>query len=163
MTDINAIYVAGVSLDADEIAPGLWQGSVPPSGPKLRKAGFGLVVLAAREWQLLDEVFEGVRVVRAPLDDNEAIPLPRKDLAGALMAARQTAAAIEDGTKCLVTCAAGRNRSGLISALTLHLLYGWPGHRCIQVVRAGRPAAMDSYPSLSNRRFQEALLKLGGP
>jgi protein-tyrosine phosphatase len=119
------------------------------------------VVLSAREWQLHDEPFDDVVVIRAPLDDFDERPIPRGDLAGALKAARQTAKAIEGGTKCLVTCAAGMNRSGLISALTLHLRYGWPGERCIQAVQEGRtPSAKDGYEALSNERFKEALRRL---
>jgi protein-tyrosine phosphatase len=147
-------------IDADEIVPGLWQGSVPPRGNKLRRAGFHLVVLAAREWQLFDETFEGVEVVRAPLDDEDILPIPRGDLRGALQAAHRTAEAIAKGKKCLVTCAAGMNRSGLISALTLHLLYGWPGETCIREVQEGRGPAKDGYLPLSNQQFLRFLRNL---
>jgi len=147
------------AFEADEIAPGLWQGSVPPSGRKLATAGYGLVVLSAREWQLHGETFDGVEVVRAPLDDDED-PMPREDLRGALRAARLTAEAVNAGKKCLVTCAAGMNRSGLISGLTLHLLYGWPGERCIREVRTHRRWAMDGYPPLANDEFKAILEKL---
>lgn len=149
------IYTAD-EIDADEVYPGLWQGSVPPRGNRLAREGFGLVVLAAREWQLFDETFEGVEVVRAPLDDDELVPIPRADLAGALKAARRTAEAVANGTKCLVTCAAGVNRSGLISALTLHLLNDWPGSKCIKVVQERRLAS----GVLSNARFRAVLLRL---
>jgi protein-tyrosine phosphatase len=147
-------------LDADEISPGLWQGSVPPRGRKLRKAGFDVVVLAAREWQLYDDVFEDIEVIRAPLDDKEVEPITRNDLRGALQAARQVAEAVAQGKKCLVTCAAGLNRSGLVTALTLHLLHGWSGARCAQQVRKMRTWPRPDYSPLSNEQFLAILGRL---
>jgi len=152
-----------VMIDADEIVPGLWQGSVPPQGAELQKAGFDLVVLSAREWQpdvFDDGFFEGVEVVTAPLDDDEIVPIPREDLRGALKAAHLSAEAIADGKKVLITCAAGMNRSGLISAMTMHLLYGWAGEVCMQEVREGRGVRRDGMWPLDNRQFEDLLERL---
>jgi hypothetical protein len=149
-------------LDAHEIAPGLWQGSFPPPGPAVAQGGFNLLVLCARELQPPSNQFHNVAVVHAPNDDNAAFgPLTREKLGVALQAARRSVKAIENGQRVLVTCAKGMNRSGLVSALTLHLLYGWPGEQCIQQVRSCRKGK-DGYRPLSNSDFTGALRRLSG-
>lgn len=147
-------------LDAHEIAPGLWQGSVP--SPAIRASDFSVLVLCAREHQTLSfNCGPGISILRAPNDDSAAFPLTREKLSLALSAARQVKAAIEQGKQCLVTCAAGMNRSGLVSALTLHLLYGWDGDSCIRRVRKRRGKLM-GYRPLSNSEFTAALRRLKG-
>lgn len=149
-------------LDADEIVPGLWQGSWPSFGRVVHNAGFHTLVLTARELQYPAEMYPGVKVIHAPNDDNEErYPFTRERLAVALQAARQVAADVQAGKQVLVTCAAGKNRSGLVSALTLHLLYGWPGTDCAALVRRKR-IPLDGYPALSNPVFSRALSNLQG-
>lgn len=58
-----------------------------------------------------------------------------------LMAAR-LAGEIDDSGCVLTMCNAGRNRSGLLSALIIHHLLGIPGADAIEVVRARRPNAL---------------------
>lgn len=148
-------------IDAHQIVPNLWQGSRPPPGDTLTKGGFHCLVLCAREFQPAAATYPNVRVIHAPNDDSAYFPLNRDKLAVALSAARSVALLIQQGKSCLVTCAAGMNRSGLVSALTLHLLYGWPGGRCIQQVREQRgPNLRDGYRPLSNPEFVEALQRL---
>jgi protein-tyrosine phosphatase len=148
-------------IDASEIAPGLWQGSIPPRGKKLSRLGFDQLVLSAREWQFKPEQFPGVDVVNAPNDDHaELYPLTRDKLRTAVQAARGVVEALARGQKVLVTCAGGMNRSGLVSALSLHLLYGWAGIRCIQEVRAKRGPGKDGYTPLSNDEFVDVLSRL---
>lgn len=148
-------------IDASEIAPGLWQGSIPPRGKKLSRLGFDLLVLAAREWQFSPELYHDVQVINAPNDDNEDLyPLTRDKLLMALQAAREVAETVSQGGKALVTCAAGMNRSGLVSALALHLLYGWSGARCIREVRVKRGLGKDGYVPLSNDKFVAVLRRL---
>ena len=148
-------------IDADEIAPGLWQGSIPPKGKKLSRLGFDLLVLAAREWQFRPELFHDVEGINAPNDDNAQLyPLTREKLHTALQAARRVVEGLVRGETVLVTCAAGMNRSGLVSALALHLLYGWSGSRCIQEVRTKRGPGKDGYLPLSNSEFVDVLRRL---
>lgn len=148
------------TLDAHEIVPGLWQGSVPTLGKGVAQGGFHLLVLSAREHQYPSVYFPGVAVVNAPNDDNAAYgPLTREKLKVALQAARRVVKTVKAGKAALVTCAAGLNRSGLVSALALHLLHGWSGDRCIKQVRARRPAKKHIRP-LSNSDFTAALRRL---
>lgn len=147
-------------LEAHEIVPYLWQGSVPPKGDTLQDAEIKVLVLCAREWQIPADEFPGVRVIHAPNDDSAQWPLTREKLRSAVQAARQVTTAVHDGQTCLVTCAAGMNRSGLVSALALHMLYDWSGLKCIQHVRQKRGPHRDGYKPLSNPEFTDALRQL---
>ncbi len=133
-------------LDATEIAPGLYQGSKPPTGPALRNAGFDTLALTAKEVQPPSPDFPGVRVLRASLDDRPWVPVQE---AHAL--ARQVAAEVRAGRKVLVTCYMGWNRSGLVTMLALWYLTGWPGSRVVQHVRRRRPVP----GAMANRYFEE--------
>lgn len=147
-------------IEAHEIVPGLWQGSVPPRGNTLARYGFEAVVLAASEFQFPSDLFEGITVIHAPNDDDGS-PLTREQLATAITASKVVAARVKDGQKVLSTCAAGVNRSGLVCALALHFIYGWNGDHCIGVVRRKRKLP-GLRQALSNRFFTEALRKLPG-
>lgn len=148
-------------LDAHEIGVGLWQGSFPPPGSMVREAGFDMVVLCARELQVSPETFPGVRVLHAPNDDSVALPLTKEKLRIAVRAADDVVRVIQAGGRVLVTCAAGLNRSGLVSALALHRLYGWAGDECVRTVRAKRIASK-RHPgkALSNAEFVAAIRRL---
>ena len=146
-------------IEASEITKNLWQGSVPEPGTYVAEAGFDVLVLSAREHQRSSIYYPGVQVLHAPNDDNERYPFTREKLRIALHAARQSAEAIKEGKSVLVTCAAGLNRSGLISALTLHFLHGWSGAQCIKVVREKRGLWRDPQP-LSNDEFVTVLNRL---
>ena len=149
-----------MKLDADEIVPHLWQGALPPTGSAVSQAGFDLLVLCAREHQLPSVYFHDVEVVNAPNDDNEAFgPLTREKLRVALQAAHKVVETVKAGKSALVTCAAGMNRSGLVSALALHLLHGWSGSKCIKQVRKKR-GPRGGYRPLSNSDFTAALRRL---
>jgi protein-tyrosine phosphatase len=52
------------------------------------------------------------------------------------------AAAIDDGGVVLTMCAAGRNRSGLMSALVVRSYLGIPGAAALEIVRLRRPRAV---------------------
>lgn len=129
----------------------------------MRDNGFDLLVLCAREHQFIDdhEAFQGLTVVRAPNDDSVHYPLTREKLRTAVGASSEVVRALKANQQVLVTCAAGLNRSGLVTALSLHKLYGWSGEKCIAAVRKGRKSK--NYPHikpLSNSEFQMALRKL---
>jgi protein-tyrosine phosphatase len=149
-------------IDANEIAPGLWQGSIPPTGSELKRSGYTAVVLCAWEYQYKggDHLFPGVRVIRAPNRDSKEPPT-EEELRVAISAAQAAAQEVVGGGKVLVTCVAGMNRSGLVSALALHLLYGWPGTECIKQVRRMRNQFTNLYQHpLGNQHFVRSLCSL---
>lgn len=140
-------------FSAHEVYPGLWQGSAPPAGTFLRQRGYTHVALCAIEHQPPASWFQGVRVIHAPNDDNFD-GITRNQMLGAISTARLVANAVRDGGNVLVTCRMGQNRSGLVSALALHMLTGKPGCDCVQVVQKARPKA------LRNPAFVEMLTRL---
>lgn len=137
------------------IAPKLWQGPCPPSFQRVIEDGFSLVVFCADEIQPTVLPPRQLQVLYAPMDDNAARPINDEEWALAVRAARLVATASHAGERCLVTCAAGLNRSGLVSALALHYRFGVPGRDAIALVRRGPgPAA------LHNASFVARLLPL---
>lgn len=54
------------------------------------------------------------------------------------------AQAVLAGQRVLVTCAEGRNRSGLVNAVVLHQLTGWDGDTCIRHIQHRRARALDN-------------------
>jgi protein-tyrosine phosphatase len=137
-------------IDASLILPRLYQGAAPPPGAALKERGFDVLVLTAREYQPPDVAFPGVRVLRAPLDDEER-PLSEEERISVIRTAREAASALEEGKRVLVTCAQGRNRSGLLSAIIAHMTTGAPGWRCAEIVSERRPGA------LTNRAFRRTM------
>lgn len=103
-------------FDATRIAPYLYQGSAPPEGSAVRDGGFDILMLCAEEHQPSGSRFPGVHVVHAPLDDGF---LPPDEWRRARRAGAVVARAVRSGYRVLVTCAMGRNRSGLVVALAL--------------------------------------------
>ena len=147
-------------LDANEIVPGLWQGSFPMPGNQVKDKGFTHLVLCARELQPPANLYPGVQVIHAPNDDSPIYgSLGEVELKTAVRAARRATEALKDGGRVLVTCAAGANRSGLVNGITLHLLYGWSGRKAIDQIRRKRKL-QDGYPPLSNDEFVAALMNL---
>ncbi len=140
---------------SDQVATGIWQGAAPPTGPELYRLGFGMVVLCAMEYQPgpAQTAFPGVEVVYAPNDDTFG-GVTQEQLAGALKAARQVKQAVLAGKRVLVTCRMGKNRSGLVSALAMHMLTGMPGLSCIRQIQNKRKGAM------RNPAFNEAVGRL---
>lgn len=131
------------------IVPGLAQGGCPSVGPWVRAYGFDTLVLAAEEYQPSAESFPGVRVVHVPLDD--AVPTER-DKRAISAAGHFVAVEVSRGHRVLVTCQAGRNRSGIIVAVALRHLYRAPYGDIVGRIRHKRmPTA------LSNRHFELAL------
>lgn len=134
-------------LDVTRIAPKLWIGSAPPIGKLLREFGFDVVVLCAREYQPSERSFSGVRVIRAPFEDGKVTPVIE---ATAREAARHVVSAINRGQRVLVTCAQGRNRSGLVVARALEKLSGAPAHLIIDHVKRLRPYALTNQSFVQN-------------
>lgn len=139
----------GCALDADEILPGLYQGSGPPPGDAVQRCGFDLLVLAAEEYQ--PAMFFGVGVIRMSLQDAN---LTIGEWLDANLVAADVAKAVRAGKKVLVTCYAGINRSGLVTALAVHALTGWSGDQIVKHIRQCRDGA------LSNEAFVKAIRRL---
>lgn len=151
---VEGIFGSG---PASRITRGLWQGGFPRASEGLHRH-FDVIVLCARELQPDNpeqerEIFPEVEVVRAPMEDEESGPTENEALV-AFAAANRVVAAITDGKCVLVSCAAGRNRSGLVSAIALTKLYGISGKEAAERVRANRKDA------LTNRGFSKFLEKL---
>lgn len=138
-------------VDANRVGERLYIGSYPPQGSALRSAGFDVLVLCALELQ--GGQFDGVSVLRCPLDDAD---LTQAEWDRARATARRVAALVQSGRRCLVTRAAGRNRSGLVTALTVRGLTGWPGELCVDLVRKSKTKA----DALTNPTFVAALRRL---
>lgn len=129
----------------------LWQGSAPPPGKALHAYGFDVLVLAAQEYQPAADKFPGVRVIHAPNDD---APIgDGGEVEGAVAASKLVADALRRDEKVLVTCRAGLNRSGLISALALARSTTMTGPAIVEALRRARgPWA------LSNDDFRDFVL-----
>lgn len=137
----------------NQIAPYLFQGSVPLEGPSLARKGFRVLVLCADEFQPPADLFPGLEVIYAPNDDSGA-PFTALQQAIAVMASHRVANYMHQHQTVLVTCMQGRNRSGLVSALALHHITGWAGKDCVRRVQRKRP------DSLANQDFVRYLEKL---
>lgn len=157
-------------VEGSLIAPGLYQGQAPPCGPLLRQAGIDTLVLCAEEWQppgVVDPVcaailgyrpdqhpYPGVTLVYAPADDDFDQPPSPAILGLASKAAGHAARRILQGGKVLVSCWAGKNRSGLVTCMALHGLTGLGGRDIIAHMRRARPQA------LTNPQFRAAIEKI---
>jgi protein-tyrosine phosphatase len=119
----------------------------------VKDAGFGVLVLCADDYQPPASLFPGVQVIHAPLDDSDIRQRPQ-DEAIARAAAKRVADAMRTGGEVLVTCRAGRNRSGLVAGLALldhaHGPVWTVGH-----IRERRHLA------LSNRSFVDLIMRIG--
>ncbi len=138
------IKIDGSSF-AHEVLNGLWIGSAPPiasahenSNQKPLAYQFDTLVLCAQEYQLDPALFSVPEVLYAPMDDAFE-PISKQTAGTALKAARAVVQRLADDQRVLVTCLAGRNRSGMVCALALML--GPPGlaaGEAIELVRAAR-------------------------
>ena len=129
------IEFPGMKSEANLVYGRLWMGDAPPIGFSIGLK-FDVLVLAAMEYQPA-QLFNDVEVVQAPMDD---LPTPIRssmfDIA--LHASHTIAGALADGKTVLVTCLAGLNRSGLISAMSLMEAYGMSADDAILKVREAR-------------------------
>lgn len=131
-----------VGIDAHEMLENLWQGSLPDEGGYLASLGFEVLVLCAKEYQPGGREFPGLTVVHAPYDDDSSREISQYELDTAVKAARAVARAVKQGKPTLVTCVAGRNRSGLVVALAMHKLTGMAGVDIVKRIKAKRPLAL---------------------
>ncbi len=119
----------------------LWQGSADDVMKDNSK--FDLIILCAEEFQPEASLIASAvtKVVHAPNDDSEN-PFTRSQLDAAVRATRAVHDAYLSGKNVLISCMAGRNRSGLVTALTLHLLFGLSGQEAREFIRAKVPHAL---------------------
>ncbi len=130
-------------LNANKVAPKLWVGPAPPQGVDIKAEGFDVAVLCAQNWQPPDAQFPGgVEILRFPFQDT-LTPGP-SDIRSALDAANATCERVVAGKCVLVTCMAGKNRSGLVCALVLTALYTGSPQKSLQQLRLARPGALDN-------------------
>ena len=116
--------------------PWLAQGSVPPHG--VYGIPFDVIVLAAIEHQDID--LPGYHVIRVPLDDSalaQRVGPSKVDRMRIRHTAREIADRIRHRERVLVTCAQGRNRSGVLAGLALRDL-GLPGAEAARRIRLAR-------------------------
>jgi protein-tyrosine phosphatase len=122
-------------------------------------AGFDMVVLCAEELQPEPDqiVLPGVTVILAPNDDSGG-PFTRDQQIIAWRAAHAVASAYKKKARILVSCFQGRNRSGLVMAMALHLLTGESGEHCMRLVRIKVPGAIGN---LAFSEYLETIKKVG--
>jgi hypothetical protein len=150
----SSLYPARRGIDASEIAPGLWMGSAPPHGRTLFRAGFHVLTLTAIEHQPSAEYFPNVIVARVGLIDDGS-PLTTSQWEQALSLSGHLAREARHGRCVLVTCAQGRNRSGLVTALTLARMTGCDGRAATRAVQERRKSPYG--PALTNSEYVKAL------
>lgn len=145
-------------MTASLVIPNLYIGSAPPLHQSWSGTGIKHLVLAAREMRHLQPPanFPGVQVHYAPLDDDYNRPMPPTQVAIAMEAAQQVAQWVGNGETTVVTCHEGRNRSGLITALSLMLLTGVSPERAVRLLRAARGEM-----ALQNPQFLKVLSAAG--
>jgi protein-tyrosine phosphatase len=122
-------------------------GSAPPPG----KLPFDAIVLCAREYQPSSKSFHGAAVLHVPFDD--ADPISREEAAKAERAGAVVANMVRTGSCVLVTCRAGRNRSGLVTGIALIEL-GANARGAVDRIRAAR-----GEDALSNEYFERLLYR----
>lgn len=119
---------------------------------------YDVIVLCAEELQPegdSERAYRPTRLICAPNDDS-GNEFSKEQATIADVAARQATKEYAQGRRILVSCAQGRNRSGLVMALILHRVFGMSGEKAIRVIRAKVPTA------LTNQEFVKFLLTIEG-
>jgi hypothetical protein len=151
--------VQTIGIDAHEMMEDLWQGSLPVEGSYLASLGFKVLVLCAEEHQPPADRFPGLQVIHAPFDDADYRAITPYELGVVKGAVDGVVASMHQGLPVLVTCYAGRNRSGLVTALAIHQLSGRSGVDIVKTIKRKRPLALTN---LGFRDYVEKLAKITG-
>ena len=132
-------------MDFDKVAPRLYQGGKLDA----RKAyqPFTMIVLCAEELQPRLTRFRG-KVIRGGIDDT--LWPNEREKKFAFSAASKVAAELRRGGRVLVTCAAGWNRSGLVTGLALCMSTRMHPNEIVRRIQAAR-----GEHALSNRTFKQ--------
>ena len=142
------------------LIPGrLAQGSEPPLGRGLYPT-FTVSVFCAQELvKQTSAAFPDVVVIKVHLDDAKP---SKEEVYRALMTSYTLASRMRANRKerVLITCQQGRNRSGLVSALTLMNL-GWSADQAITRIRHVRRNALTNRHFVQVIREYERLPRLG--
>lgn len=123
-----------------EIIPDLWMGPAPT--PEHALVGkYDVVALAAKEYQP-DQTRFRAKLLRARLDDT--LEPSTEELMWAFLTGKRVADAVANGKRTLVSCAMGKNRSGLVTALAARELLGLTGAEAAYLVQRRRPIALSN-------------------
>lgn len=130
------------------------------------KGNYGLVVFAAKECRPPEQAFvdrvakRGVRMQYVPLLDQYA--LADDERFALSVNVPLIASAYRRGSRVLVTCNLGINRSAFITALVLDAVHGYGGGEALRVVRTrrvrGQPLANAFYASVLEQRPARCLV-----
>lgn len=142
------------ALSYNEIVEGIAMGGAMKESSEAFSV-FDVVVFCAGEWQPHvvfpeEERRFQPRILRVPYDDLTASVRLQLD-----KSVRQLAEWHKEGQKILITCVAGRNRSGLLTALVLRERFGMTGAETIALIRDKRGGF-----ALTNGIFTSYLLGL---
>lgn len=133
----ETLLLEGEPATADKIVDNLWMGSAPPMMHTVSQH-FNALVLCAAEYQPDADCFFGVHVHHAPLHDNFQF-MPQSEIVAAVRAAGKVIHWANEGKTILVTCLAGLNRSGLVTAIALCAgPWKMPIQDAINMIRAAR-------------------------
>lgn len=135
-----------------QVHSNLWMGGWPPPDFRIGKY-FDCLVLCAMEYQIPD-CFHGIEVASAVLNDDGSA-MTRNEAIAAVIAAKKVISWLEKDLRVLVTCFAGRNRSGLVCALSL--CRGPAGMSSRDAISTIRTARGDS--ALQNQWFLNLITK----
>jgi hypothetical protein len=163
----ETMLIEGEPATADKIIDNLWMGSAPPMMHAVSQY-FNALALCACEYQPHEDCFFNVHVHHAPLHDNPSF-IPQSEIVTAVRAAGKVIHWINEGKTILVTCLAGLNRSGLVTAIALCAgPWKMSVHDAIESVRAARGPWALSNPQFvaflekyCNRPKQESIELVG--
>ena len=133
---------------------------MPPTGCAVRDAGFTILALTADNYQPPDEDFCGLDVYRILLDDRQTTVPSLVDYLSAEELSKVLAHQIRRGSSVLITCVEGRNRSTLLTGLTMRRLTGQSGPEVYDWIRDRRPSVpgRPERRTFTNRHFKAYLL-----
>ena len=128
--------VMGPATTANRVYGRLWMGGCPTPLFELRKH-FNCLALCADDYQLVKNPWRDIEVINAPLVDSGE-PMLRLEPEIAVKAAGAIIGRLLKDKNVLVTCIAGRNRSGLVCAIVLCKGFGFTPDQAISMIRSAR-------------------------
>ena len=143
------------NIDVSLVAPRLFVGARPPPA---RYRWINVVALCAKEYQPPSYAFPGLTVLRVPINDSAIHPLTDVETALVISTARTVARYLAGGSRVLVTCRMGINRSALVAALAMQIAYEMEPAEAIGQIRRARSALC-----LSNPRFVQLVKRFADP
>jgi len=143
--------------------PNLAQGAYPEgSFPEMFRVVDVLFLLADDCQAKSQKPPPGKTIVRMPFKDDIYRPVMGDTAKRFLLASEQAAKHVRAGRRVAITCAAGWNRSGVVTSLTVMRLLRMPPHTAIQLLRQRRPRRREPdgnvlYP-LMNPMFEQFVM-----